>query len=752
MSTLTIRPNGWMAGAAAAALGIGMGTSVQAAEGLLEEIVVTAQKREQRLQEVGIAMTAYGADEIRNFGFKEAIDAAAVAPNVTALNTLGNNSANFVIRGIGLNDIAPNNSSPTAVHVDDVYYGFGVMLNFALFDIQRVEVLRGPQGTLYGRNTTAGAVSFFSNKPRPEFEANVRASYGNYENATVESFVNVPLSPTVAARVSGIARRQTDGPWYNRTFDEHHGEVDRYGWRGQLNFQPSDELEINLNVHGGRDQSDLHHFAAAVSGNGSGGFCDAYFRGPLQGAESGCVGFLGERETDTDPFTTAAGQRPILDLRGLGAVVKVDWRTDSGTLTSISGVERYDRFVAEDADGFAQQIVDDYYENEIAQYSQEIRYAADALNGALNWIVGGYWGKDSLDVPRHEAKSFFARGIGVNSIYEQNGETAAAFMHGDWRFAPQWSVNAGVRYTWEQRDFSGGTWVTNGDPNPNTSPSIPVVRAAQRSDSKDFSAVSGKLGLDYFVADDVMLYALASKGFKSGGYNGNLAFADGGITQFDQEILYDYEIGAKTSWLGGSLIWNSAAFYYDYRDVQLLGNFEVIGPGGLAANLITLENLADAKVRGVETEMWWRPGAGLDLRLSVGWLDSEIIDPNPGNEALAGNELANSPTWTLGGLAKYERPLSVSLRGLVQLDFSYKDDYFASISNAPVVALDNYIVTNGRIAVGADDGRWEVALWGKNLLDEEYAVYAVDLASTRRVLQHYGYPRTYGVEFQYRWD
>lgn len=753
MSTGRTRPNSlWMSGAATAVVGMAMGASAQAAEGLLEEIVVTAQKREQRMQEVGIAVTAYGENEIRNFGFKEAIDAAAIAPNVTAINVLGNNSANFVIRGIGLNDIAPNNSSPTAVHVDEVYYGFGVMLNFALFDVERIEVLRGPQGTLYGRNTTAGAVSFFSNKPGPEFEADVRASYGNYDNSTLESFINVPLSETLSARFSGIARRQSDGPWYNRTYDRHEGEVDKYGWRAQLNFQPNSDLEINLNVHGGRERSDLNHFAAAVSGNGAGGFCRAYFEGPLRGAEPGCFGFLREQEPDTDPFTTGAGQRPILDLEGVGAVVKVDWQIGGGTLTSISGLDSYDRFVAEDADGFAQQIVDDYYQNDIKQYSQELRFAADAYDGALNWIVGTYWGKDELDVPRHEAKSFFARGIGVNSVYEQNGETAAAFLHGDWRFSQRWSVNAGARYTWEQREFSGGTWITRGDPNPNTSVSIPVARAAQRSDSKDFSAVTGKLGLDYFASDDVLLYGFVSKGFKSGGFNGNLAFADGSITQFDQEILYDYEVGAKTTWLDGGLIWNTTAFYYDYQDVQLLGNFEIIGPGGLAANLITLANLADAEVRGVETEVWWRPRSGLDLRLSAGWLESKIVDPRPGNEALAGNELANSPAWTLGGLVRYEHPVTSSLNAVAQVDFSYKDDYFAAISNAPVISIDDYVVANARIGLVAADSRWDVALWGKNILNEEYAVYAVDLASTRRVLQHYGYPRTYGIEFHYRWD
>jgi iron complex outermembrane recepter protein len=739
---------------ACVAAGVCLLTAAQAAESQeprLEEIVITAQKREQRLQDVALAVTAYSDAEVRNFGFREPVDVAALSPNVTSLNIHGNNTTNFVIRGIGLNDIAPNNSSPAAVHVDEVYYGFGVTLNFALFDIERVEVLRGPQGTLYGRNTTAGAVNFYSKRPADEFEASVRVGYGNYENLDFESVLNVPLSPAFSARLSGMVRRQSDGPWYNRFYDENHGEIEKYGLRAQLLFHPSEELDVLLNLHGGGDDSHLSDYSAAVTGNGMGGFCDAYFAGPLIGTEPGCVGFLGEVEPDTDPFTTAAGQLGRLDLEGRGATVTVNWENSLGTLTSISDGRRYERFVSEDADGFPQQIVDDYFQNEIEQYSQELRLTSETRPDALSWITGAYWGSESLIVPRHEAKSFFARNLGVNSIYEQFGRTWAAFVHGEYPVTPRVRVNAGARYTWEKRGFEGGTWLTRGDPNPNESPTIPTTRVAQRANEKTWTQTTGKIGLDFHVTDDVMLYGFVAKGFKSGGFNGNLAFADAGISQFDEEVLFDYEIGAKTSWLDGSVIWNTSAFYYDYEDVQLIGNFEIVGPGGLPANVFTLANLSDAEMKGVESELWWRGSGGLELRLSVGWLDAQVVNPKPGNEPLDDNELANSPEWSLGGLVKYERPVLDGSKAFVQLDFANKSDYFANVSNLPIIAIDGYTVANARVGFGAADGRWQVALWSRNLFDEEYATYAVDLASTRRALRHFGYPRTYGAEFVYHW-
>lgn len=734
-----------------------LGTTSVQAQSAIEEIIVSAQKREQSLQDVSVAVTAFSGQEIKDLGLNEAADLAALVPNVTAVNIFGNSLTNFVIRGLGFNDIAPNNGSPAAVHLDEVYFAYSIMLNFSLFDIERAEVLKGPQGTLYGRNTTAGAVSFFTVKPRSEFEAMASVSYGNYQNAELEGFINVPINEKVSTRFSGYMRQQGSGPFYNRFYDIHQGEVDKYAWRAQVNAKPNDDLEINLNVHGGEDHSDQYNYTVSPYGNGtlplSGNVpCPAYFTGTLKGGEPNCFGYLGEQEPDSDPFTTAAGQRGRHDLEGLGMSLNVKWDMDFATLTSITGYETFDRYYSEDADGFPQQIVDDYFKNDINQYSQETRLASNG-EGPFNWIAGLYWQKDKMDTPVHEAKSFFARNLGVKTVYVQKSETYAGFLHTEYQFDPNWRLIAGVRYTWEERFWDGATFLTTGDPNPNESPTTNLARIAKRTDKKSWENVSGKVGIDYMPNENALLYASVSKGFKSGGYNGNLAFADAGITDFDEETVYSYEIGAKTKLFDGSLIWNSAAFYYDYQDIQLIGNSTVIGPGGLPTNVFALGNLADARVYGVETELWWRPLDGLDIKLTAGWLDAKTKNAKPGNAAIEGNDLAYAPEWNTSGIVKYTQPVSNSgILGSVQVDWQYQGDRFSNVSNHPVTHLRSYWLFNARVALSDEDARWEVALWGKNIFNKEYEVAATDLGSTRRLLEIYGYPRTYGLELTYKWN
>lgn len=734
-----------------------LGTTSVFAQTAIEEIIVSAQKREQSLQDVSVAVTAFSGEEIKKLGLSEPADLAALIPNVTSVNIFGNSLTNFVIRGLGFNDIAPNNGSPAAVHLDEVYFSYSIMLSFALFDIERAEVLKGPQGTLYGRNTTAGAVSFFSVKPKSEFEALISASYGNYQNAELEGYLNVPVNEKIATRFSGYMRQQGSGPFYNRFYDIRSGEVDKYAWRAQVNMKPSEVLEINLNIHGGEENSDKYNYTVSPYGDGTLPLtnnipCPAYFTGTLQGGESDCFGYLGEQEPDSDPFTNADGQRGRIDHEGYGGNLNVKWDAGFATLTSVSSYDTFDRYQSDDADGFPQQIVDNYYQNEINQYSQEFRLASNG-EGPFNWIAGLYWQKDKMDTPVHEAKSFFARNLGVKTMYVQKSETYAGFLHTEYEFDENWRLIAGVRYTWEERFWDGATYLTSGDPNPNESPTIPVTRVAQRTVKKSWENISGKVGIDYMPNEDTLLYASVSKGFKSGGYNGNLAFADVGITDFDEEIVYAYEIGAKAKLLDGRLIWNNSAFYYDYQDIQLIGNSTVIGPGGLPTNVFALGNLADARVYGVETELWWRPMDGLDIKLTGGWLDAKTKNPKPGNEAIDGNDLAYAPEWNTSGVVRYAKPISKNgLLGSVQVDWQYQGDRFANVSNHPVTHLRSYWLFNARVALSAEDSRWEVALWGKNIFDKEYETTATDLGSTRRLLEIYGYPRTYGLELTYKWN
>ncbi len=727
-----------------------------------DELVVTAKKRSESVQDVNISVTAISGDDVKAFGFETADDIAQQTANLTTVNLFGNNVPNFAIRGVGLNDIAPNNSSPTAVHVDEVFYPFAVMLNFGLFDIDRVEVLKGPQGTLYGRNTTAGTVSFFSRKPDAEaFSAELTAGYGNYKNFETEGFINIPLSEIAAFRVSGTYRNQSDGPFYNRHLGQNHGEIERYAWRAQLNIQPNDDFEFNLNVHGGKENSDLAQYDMLPSGNSMlSGFCSAFTDGTLQGGESDCFDLSMNQEPDTDPFTSAPGFRPRLDLEGIGGVATIEWDAGAFTVTSVTGLEHFERDVREDADGFPQIIVDDYYVNDIDVFSEELRFTSDT-SGPFEWIVGLYYQTDDLDAPISEVKAY-TRGVAINTEVFQDTQTFAAFGNFDYALSSMWSVNGGIRYTYEKRDFEGRTFFDVVNPAPTEVSFDPPpagvaqpfgVPASERVDSREFNNVSGKIGIDFTPNDNTLIYFSASRGFKSGGFNGNLALNDDTITAFDEEKVYAFELGKKLTLADGAVTWNSAAFWYEYQDAQLIGNFLTDVGGGVMGNIFALTNLADAKVVGFESDIRWRPNPEWDIRGGIGVLDTEIKNSiEPANNITIGEELAFAPPVNANGSIRYSKELGNGMMGSVQVDVTHTAKFFTNISNIPVTESGGFTLVNGRASLYSSDTGLQVSFWAKNIFDERYSTWVNNLASTYRVLRATGMPRTFGVEVSYAFN
>ncbi len=727
-----------------------------------DEIIVSAKKRDESIQDVNVSVTAISGDDLKAYSFDTADDIAQQTSNLTTVNLFGNNLPNFAIRGVGLNDIAPNNSSPTAVHVDEVFYPFAVMLNFGLFDMDRVEVLKGPQGTLYGRNTTAGAVSFFSRKPDADaFSAEVTAGYGNYQNFETEGFVNVPLGERAAFRISGNYRNQSDGPFYNRNLGESHGEIERFALRGQLNFQPTDDLEINLNIHGGKENSDLAQYDMLPSGNAAlDGFCSAFNDGTLQGGEADCFDLSLNQEPDTNPFTSAPGFRPSLDLEGIGGVATIEWDAGPVIITSVTGLESFDRVVREDADGFPQIIVDDYYVNDINAFSEELRFTSDH-DGPFQWIAGLYYQTDSLDSPVSEVKAY-TRSVAINTEVFQDTETFAAFGNAEFELSPMWKVSGGLRYTYEKRDFEARTFfdvifspptAVTFDPPPAGDLQPFGVPASERIDSKEFNNVSGRIALDFTPNDNTLIYVSASRGFKSGGFNGNLALNNASITDFDEEEVYAYEVGKKLTLADGALTWNSAAFWYEYKDAQLIGNFLVDTGGGVMGNIFALNNLADARILGLESDIRWRPTPEWDIRGGIGILDTKIKNRvEPMNAITIGNELAFAPPVNANGSIRYTNEIANGYVGSVQFDVTHSAKFFTNISNIPVTESGGYTLFNGRASVYSSDDGWQVSVWAKNIFNEEYSTWVNNLNSTFRVLRATGMPRTFGIELSYAFN
>lgn len=684
----------------------------------LEEIIVTAQKREQSFNDVSIAVTALGADEINALRLLQPVDIAAQTPNVRINNVIANTIPNITIRGVGLNDYATNNNPAAGVYVDEVYLVSPAMLSFQMLDLARVEVLKGPQGTLYGRNTTAGAVNFIASKPTEEFAAGLSVDYGRFDLVGVRGFVSGPIAPTLSGRFAVQTTQQGEGHQTNRLNGDDVGEIDATGWRGILQWQPTEKLDVTFNVHGGKDQSDV--FLIKIDNP-----------------------FSPEDDGDSDVFRSGASVDTRQDVDSIGASITIDWALDDHwSLTSISGWEELERFHVEDRDATSLVQLDGYFDNSIEQASQELRLSY--VDDTRVLIFGAYYGTDEVDTrDRFDASDLLPLLglVGVDSLgneYRQETDSLAVFVHSEWQLTPDWRLTAGLRYTDEEKDFGGAyTYIIAGGTE------IPLYAPVNNEYTVD--DLSGKLGIDYTGIEDVLLYASVSNGFKAGGFQGQLSFNPDDLQAFNEEDLWAYEVGAKWRLLDGSLQLNASAFFYDYTDMQFYGGI-FDSPVG---TLFGIANVGDSEVFGGELELQWLPVEGLDVRLGLGLLDTEITESVVGGVATS-SELPNSPELNFNGLLRYQWPVGSGLRAEAMLDFNFQDEMTFDVVRSPQEAIeDSYWLFNGRLGVASASGDWAAYLWGKNLADEEYRTQVI--FSSVGFGESWGMPRTYGVSVEFSW-
>ena len=718
-------------------MGLGSGAAHSA---VLEEIVVTAQKREQGLNDVGIAVTAFSGEEVRKLGLDQPVDLASQTPNLNINDTFGTTISNVSIRGIGLNDYAVNNNPAAGIYVDDVYLVSPAMLSFQLFDLERIEVLKGPQGTLYGKNTTAGTVKFISKNPTDETEGYVSAEYGRYNRLSIEGAVGGQLAPGLNARISGQTTQQGEGVQFNRTTNDDVGEIDRSAIRLILDWQPSENFSATLNIHSGEDTSDTALFNVDNSLDPSD---DAEF---------------------VNVFSSAGAGPNRQDVENTGVSLHAEWGlSEKWSITSVTGYEDYSRFYQEDRDGSALVHLDGFFENEIEQFSQELR--ATYVSENLVLIAGGFYGTDDVDTrDQFNAVDLLPNfGLGgstaVGNFYRQETDSAALFIHTEWTLNDAFRLNAGLRYTRDDKTFSNAaTFIVTpdlatggggicpllpaGDPGvASVADGVQVTCFTPVTNDYDVSNVSGKIGVDYTGIEDTLIYASVSTGFKSGGFQGQLTFNPADLAGFDEENLVAYEVGFKST-LAENFQLNGALFFYDFEDLQFYGPLfdSPFGP------LFGIANAGDAEIFGAEMDMTWLVTEGLVIKAGLGLLDTEITSSVlPG--VAQGSVLPNSPDVNFNLQINYEWNISDDLVADVLLSTNYKDDVSYDIVRQPAETLeDGYWLTNARIGV-SDGGSWTAYLWGKNIADEQYRTQV--LTSSVGFGESYGQPLTYGVGLEY---
>ena len=713
---------------------------------VLEEVIVTAQKREQNVQDVGISMTAVTGEQIRRLGLTSTSELGAITPGLMIWE-FGNSPtvSVFAIRGVSQNDFADHNEVPNAMYSDGVYTSFVGAIASQMYDVERIEVLRGPQGTLFGRNATGGLVHIVNRRPTAEREGYAEVTFGEHNQIKFEGALSGPLSDTLQARAS-MATSQYDGFVKNR-IGEDAAEDEQYNGRVQLLWEPTDTFSALLNLRGSR-VNDInaggYDIRPAAHDPGNDGLidyvppnvanptCPLFFGIDAPPGQTDCFGYT---EADDDPYT-ASFDRGNLSRDYFGASLTLDWPAMGADVTLIVDGQWIDKKLREDTDATPLDVANVFTNQEAHQFSGELR--ASGAQGSLSWTTGVYYLLIDGDYAVGLDSGLFAAGL--NNAYELRTSSQAVFGQIEYQLAPEWTLIAGLRQTWDQKDFEFRPSCTGpGCVFFEVPGSSQVLGLTADTNDDDYSA---KLELDWRPNADLLVYAGVTRGTKAGGFSGPvLALQPPNELAYDGEVLLDYEVGFKWTLPGGHTRINAGAFYYDYTDYQ---DYDTITLSQTISN-------KDAELWGGEVELVSSPAAGLDISLGVSVLEGTVYDIRLPSGRLADRKMPQAPDFSVNGLVRKEWTLPVGYVAL-QGDFKYVTSrYFRSI-NHPVFKEGSYSVGNARLSFESLDRRWSVAVFVKNLSDEEYRVLAFeDLNVNGVVNSNYGPPRWAGVTASLRW-
>lgn len=743
-------------------------------EVMLEEVIVTAQKRAESLSDVPLAVTALSAERLQDAGIVNLEGVKNLAPGFFMVPTPQGNAIS--IRGVfsGTNG---GFEQSVGTYVDGLYHGRGQQARVPFLDLERVEVLRGPQSILFGKNSVAGALNITTARPTSSLDGYVSALYEpTYDEQLYTAMLAGPLG-TDRLRGRVAARyREYGGNIENLTKHVDESVMEEKGVRGWLEFDLTDAVQLSFKAEHnefnsiGRAYEVVDDIPATRPGAVT--YAQTLFN---LGAALGQP--VDPSVLNNFPDGKRSANAPEFSDNTLDEFAfYVDWALGEHTLTAITGYTEYEFSESTDADITAAPLLVQLLDEDFEQWSQEIRLASPT-GGRFEYLGGVYWEKtevnqltrlpftpDSLVTPiaaQSAASGVLAAGgtpaqaaaaaAAVRAAlpntdgpraFSQKSESYAAFLQGSWNISDAFRANAGLRYTTEDKEASRTISWTDLNGNPLPAAQMAVVANINRSLlNKTAHAVEGgrsedhwlpSLGLQYDIGDDAMVYATWTKGAKGGGYDAisNNAPENGGSFEFEPERAESYEVGAKTT-LGGVLELNLAAYFTDFKDLQV-STFDGVG--------YNVTNAGASEIQGVELDSRWQATSNLLFSLSVAYTDfefKEFIGPCPvviGTAAMprtarcdnAGKPNQYVADWTGSASVDYRIPIgSFELRTV--LDLYYSSDYYASPNLDEKQRQEAYTKLNGRLAFGPDDGQWDIALVGKNLTDELIMPYGADL-------------------------
>ncbi|WP_227698465.1 TonB-dependent receptor [Sphingomonas hengshuiensis] len=671
----------------------------------IDDIVVTATRTgETRLQDTPLAVTAFDAAALERTGLKDIRDLTTMTPNLQV--TQNGAFAQVYIRGVGSNNVFGGSDPSSTIHLDGIYLARPASYFGNFLDVERIEVLRGPQGTLYGRNSVGGTISIVSRKPTNEYEARAQLTYGNYEMLRGEGYVSGPIVRDVLAASVSIIGTRRDGYIQNIAAGQPDADNERtFGIRGQLRFTPSAPLEVIV-------------------------------RGDYLNSNDRLAGYVKLLQRTTDPVANsvlgdyrkiAANISPLSRRRQQGVAGEINYDLGGVALKSLTGYRENQLIGVTDTDATTLNTRrTDQFEAQ-RQFSEELTLSGEL--GPLGYIVGAYYFSEWIKV-RSAVTTFAANRVAYQPLVET--EALAGFGQLSYALGDKVTLTAGIRYTDERKDFDQFANQTNA-----TTGAQVATYPRSYARRGNYQAWTPKFGIEFRPAGGVLVYASATKGFKSGGFNmASVNPAQG----FAPETLWSYEAGAKLDLLDRTLRVNLAAFHYDYQNLQVQA---FITPG-----VTDITNASDARVDGVEVETVFQPARWAQLGANLAYLDARYKNYpgalGAGNVTFdaSGNRLNLSPRWSYTVYAQGDVPLAGG-SVIARTEWSYRSRQYFTAANTGLDQQAPYGLLGATLGYTLPGGRYDVMVFGRNLTNRQYVTSTASFASG--IVGRVGEPRVYGV-------
>jgi iron complex outermembrane receptor protein len=734
-------------------------------QSVLEVIQVTSSKRVESIQEVPMAVSAFSGETLEKLGINEGLTVTQHVPNMNFFAIFGEaSSPSISIRGVSLVNFSDSWEAPVSIYVDDVYRGNPSGSSMQLFDISRVEVLKGPQGTLFGRNNTGGLVHYITNNPGDDFEAKASIQFGSYNQKIVEGMLNMPITDDFRARLA-VKMNKADG-WqtnhaspvndYGNDVDTQNlNSTDSQGYRLKFEFDIGDESELLLDFHGSEaDQTSVGFAHMGYLDPATGdrcsinrvnkGECTSNTFGTTGIAESG-----GQWGPEHVSSSIAGGTVTQIDTSGMSAKLTVPL-TDNIILTSLTALEEMDKFLQDDGDGVGLSGVgfnvyfDEQYRADTKQITQELR-----LNGntaQTKWVTGFYYYDDSRKLrTQNPAGPDFANAGPIGFSHQEDvlleTKSYAVFGQLDYDLTDELTLVTGLRYSTDDRTYHyerpesyyGPLDPTDGDGDGDFNDPI--------DDTLDEDGFSGRLGLNYQMDANTLLYTSISRGLRAGGFSASYNSKPAAFDPVRQEKNTSLEAGFKTTILDGKARLNGAVFKYTINGFQAQV-FETLATGSVILNAGDVDGI------GAELDLTYAVTEDFEIIAGLGLLNTEMKSDK--STIVAGD------TVSLNGISLPSAPeISYSLIGRyyignvsLQLDYSWQDEHFLQVENDAYSESPAYGIANASMDWTSQDGTWGISLFAQNIANEEYFTYQNSLGADWGY-GVWGKPRTVGLKFKW---